>query len=126
MGYGVSRKMFSCTPGLSSMFTYSPEYMTKMHVKYLVDRPFIFFAVRRLIAGRHDKKVLELYGAASMVNFPLSALVDPATTRVHCLRTSNGREIPLAPEKTKVHAPGISRSTVPHLAHLDDILSVVK
>lgn len=65
---------------------------------------FLFFRApfRCSIAARHDKKVLELYGAVSMVNFPFSALVDPATTRVHRLRTSSGREIPLAPEKTKV------------------------
>lgn len=53
-------------------------------------------------SDRHDKKMLELYGATACVNFPYSGLVDSSTMRVHRLRTASGREISLVPDKAKV------------------------
>lgn len=101
-----SRTMLYHMVSLSFMFTHPlKDYRTS----HTLIRRFFSFAVRRSFADRHDKKVLELYGAVSLVNFPLSALVDPATARVLRLRTSSGREIPLAPEKTKVHTSKRSR-----------------
>lgn len=47
-----------------------------------------------IVPSRHDKKVLELYGATASVNFPYTGLVDPATMRVHRLRTAGGQELP--------------------------------
>lgn len=43
---------------------------------------------------RHDRKVLELYGANASVNFPHAGIVDPAAMRVQRLRTGGGQELP--------------------------------
>lgn len=54
-----------------------------------------FLRVGFLARRRHDRKTVELYGAKAQVNFAYGALVDPATMKVHRMRTASGQEIPI-------------------------------
>lgn len=65
--------------------------------------------VRCHIDRRHDRKVLELHGANSSVNFQYTGLVEQGTMKVVRLKAANGQEIPLRVERAKVICCSVRR-----------------